>query len=63
MAVTKMVSSTNRVVLRQLKIVLIWLFFLLYPYHGNESFKPIQLIGFLVLVFGVFLYNEVIILH
>ena len=63
MAVTKMISSTNRVVLRQIKIFLIWLFFLAYPYDGNESFKPLQLIGFIILVFGVFLYNEVIVLH
>ncbi|CAI2372274.1 unnamed protein product [Moneuplotes crassus] len=61
--VTKMVSSPNRVILRQIKIVVIWIFFLIYPYEGGESFKIIQLIGFAVLVFGVFLYNEVIIIH
>ncbi|CAI2372902.1 unnamed protein product [Moneuplotes crassus] len=63
LAVTKMISSTNRVVVRQMKIVLIWIFFLVYPYEGGESFKPLQLIGFIVLVIGVFLYNEVIVIH
>lgn len=61
--VTNLVSATNRVVLRQLKIVLIWIFFLLYPYEGHETFKPLQFVGFLILVFGVFLYNEVIVLR
>ena len=63
LTVTKLVSATNRVIVRQLKIILIWLFFLIYPYEGSESFKPIQFLGFMVLLFGVFLYNEVIVLR
>ena len=62
LAVTKLVSATNRVICRQLKIVLIWVFFLIYPLEGHETFKPLQLGGFIVLVFGVLLYNEIIVL-
>lgn len=32
---------------------------MLYPGIANEQFRVIQLIGFIVLVFGVLIYNEI----
>lgn len=33
-----------------------------YQGKGHESFKVLQLIGFAILVFGILLYNEIIVL-
>ena len=60
--ITKLMSATSRTTLKQTKIVMVWLFFLIYPGHGHETFKVLQLIGFIILVFGIMLYNEIIIL-
>ena len=62
MTITKHISATSRTTLKQTKIVLVWVFFLFYPGHGHEKFKPLQLVGFIVLVSGIMLYNEIIIL-
>ena len=35
---TKLTSSANRVVVEQSRVVVIWIFFLLYPGEGHESF-------------------------
>jgi len=60
MIVTKYASAANRVTLQQSKNLLIWIFFLAYRGHGHEEFKVLQLTGFLVLVCGVILFNEVL---
>lgn len=62
MIVTKYASAATRVILQQTKTVLVWIFFLLYQGGGHENFKVLQLIGFLVLLAGVILYNEVIVI-
>ena len=60
MIVTKYASAATRVILQQSKTVLVWIFFLAYPGGGHERFKVLQLIGFLVLLSGVILYNEIL---
>ena len=60
MVVTKYASAANRVTLQQTKNVLVWIFFLIYQGGGHESFKWLQLVGFVILVCGVILYNEII---
>ncbi|CAI2370311.1 unnamed protein product [Moneuplotes crassus] len=62
MIVTKYASAATRVILQQTKTVLVWIFFLIYPHGGHENFKVLQLIGFLVLLVGVILYNEILVL-
>ena len=60
MVVTKYASAANRVTLQQVKNVLVWIFFLIYQGGGHENFKWLQLAGFVVLVIGVVLYNEIL---
>jgi len=60
--ITKHMSATSRTTLKQTKIVIVWIFFLAYQGDGHESFKPLQLVGFLILVAGIILYNEIIVI-
>lgn len=60
MAVTKYASSANRVTIQQTKTVIVWVFFLIYQGDGHENFKLLQLIGFVLMLSGVILYNEII---
>ena len=59
---TKLVSSTARAVVDTVRTVFIWLFFLIWgPVPGTkEHFYPLQLFGFLLLVFGTLVYNEIL---
>ena len=59
---TKLVSSTARAVVDTVRTVFIWLFFLIWgPVPGTkETFYPLQLFGFVLLVFGTLVYNEIV---
>jgi drug/metabolite transporter (DMT)-like permease len=66
--ITKYVSSPARAVMDNARTVLIWAFFLipvwdsLEGYDGlQETFKILQLIGFIFLIIGTLVYNEFII--
>jgi drug/metabolite transporter (DMT)-like permease len=61
---TKLVSSTARAVVDTVRTVFIWLFFLfIHPVDGTEEkFHPLQLVGFLFVVFGALVYNEILVL-
>jgi len=61
---TKLVSSTARAVVDTVRTVFIWLFFLIFdPVEGtHETFYPLQLVGFLFLVFGTLVYNEILVI-
>ena len=58
--VTKFASATNRVVMDQTRVVLIWAFFLVYQGTGHETFSWGKLSGFLMIVFGVVMFNKII---
>jgi len=64
--VTKELSATTRAVLDQLRIILIWAFFLidfgLYLCHVQTYFHYTAPIGLTIMVAGVWLYNDVIIM-
>lgn len=61
MVVTKYASAANRVTLQQSKTVLVWIFFLVIPIsRAKETFYGLQLGGFIVMLIGVILYNEII---
>ena len=65
LSISKYVSSSCRAVMDNARTVVIWLFFLLTPYLPNswrEVFIPLQLVGFVFLVFGTMVYNEIIVL-
>lgn len=59
---TKLVSSTARAVVDTVRTVFIWLFFLIFhPVEGTkENFYVLQLIGFLFLLAGTLVYNEIL---
>lgn len=57
-SVTKEISATTRTVLDSIRTLVIWIFSLSVQW---QAFSGIQLGGFLVLIIGMFLYNDVII--
>lgn len=61
--VTKIASSAARAVIDTIRTVIIWAFFIL-PIVGvcfREHFNYIQLIGFVFLIFGNLIYNEILV--
>jgi drug/metabolite transporter (DMT)-like permease len=63
-SVTKYLSSPARAVIDTVRTVVVWFFFLM-PFINRcyrESFNIMQLIGFIFLVSGTLIYNEVIVL-
>ena len=63
-SVTKNASAAQRSTIDTSRTVLIWIFFLTIkiPNVPGETFSFIQLIGFILLVFGTLVYNEIIVL-
>uniref|UniRef100_A0A023GP72 Putative conserved plasma membrane protein n=1 Tax=Amblyomma triste TaxID=251400 RepID=A0A023GP72_AMBTT len=57
-SVTKELSATTRMVLDSVRTLVIWLFSLAVSW---QSFNWTQIVGFLVLILGMFLYNDVIV--
>ena len=57
--VTKFTSATNRVVVDQTRVVLIWVFFLTYAGVGHESFSMAKLGGFGAILLGVAFFNRI----
>ena len=56
-------SSAARAVMDNLRTILIWFFFLLIPQPNNyedlkESFKYLQLFGFILIIIGNMIYNQ-----
>jgi hypothetical protein len=62
--VTKNASSAQRSTIDTSRTVLIWIFFMFIhiEHVPKETFSLWQLFGFMFLVFGTLLYNEIIIL-
>lgn len=64
--VTKELSATTRAVLDQLRVVLIWAIFLIpfgnYLCRMQDTFHFTAPIGLTILIFGVFIYNDIIIM-
>lgn len=57
-SVTKEISATTRMVLDSVRTMVIWMVSL---GIGWQSFKYLQLIGFVVLLFGMCLYNDIVV--
>lgn len=59
---TKLVSSTARAIIDTARTVFIWLFFMCFePVKGvGEKFRPVQFVGFIFLILGSLIYNEII---
>lgn len=63
-SVTKNASAAQRSTIDTSRTVLIWIFFLAVPVYGEhlEHFKVLQLFGFILLVFGTLVYNEILVI-
>jgi drug/metabolite transporter (DMT)-like permease len=63
-SVTKNASAAQRSTIDTSRTVLIWIFFMAVPVYGKqlEHFKVLQLFGFILLVFGTLVFNEILIL-
>lgn len=59
-SVTKYASCANRATVNTSKVVLIWIFFLIYPGNGGETFHWLQFGGFILIVIGTIVYNEIV---
>ncbi|CAJ0606055.1 unnamed protein product [Cylicocyclus nassatus] len=57
-SVTKELSATTRMVLDSVRTLVIWMFSI--PFFG-ELFIPAQLLGFALLILGMFVYNDILI--
>jgi hypothetical protein len=60
-SVTKYASSAQRSTLNSCKTVVVWVFFLLFQGPGHEKFLWLQLVGFMLVIFGSLVFNEIIV--
>ena len=63
--ITKQVSAAARAVVDTIRTVIVWLFFLTLPFvpeSTKEKFSWLQLFGFIVLLSGTLIFNEVLVL-
>jgi len=63
-AVTKNASAAQRSTIDTSRTVLIWIFFMVVPIYDIilEHFRTLQLFGFILLVFGTLVYNEILVI-
>jgi hypothetical protein len=57
-SVTKEMSATTRMVLDSVRTLTIWIYGMAV---GWESFKFLQVIGFVLLLLGTFIYNDLLV--
>lgn len=60
LTITKYASAAQRSTVDSSRIVFVWIFFLLSTGPAQEKFKLPQLIGFIMLLMGTLLHNEII---
>lgn len=63
--ITKQVSSASRAVVDTIRTLVIWIVFLTLPFvpkSTKESFSYLQMCGFIVLLAGTLIYNEILVL-
>jgi hypothetical protein len=60
----ELVSSIHRVVVDEARTVFIWLFFIRFePVNGtHEDFHYLQLVGYIFIIFGTIIYNEILVI-
>ena len=60
-AVTKYASAPQRTTIDSTRTVVVWVFFLMMPEPYTETFSWLQLFGFIILILGTLVYNEIIV--
>ena len=66
LSISKYASATSRAVVDTLRTIVVWTFFLTMPFvpeSAKETFEWAQLIGFIIMIIGSFIYNEILVLH
>jgi hypothetical protein len=65
LSITKYGSAAARTTIESARNVIIWVFFLFVPVYGKlvETFSFLQLSGFLILLGGVLVFNELLVLR
>jgi hypothetical protein len=63
-SVTAYGSAAARCTIEQLRNALVWIYFMIFYVNGRrlEKFTMLQLVGFIVLFFGIMVFNEMIVL-
>ena len=65
LTISKYSSATSRTIVDTLRTVIVWTFFLLMPFvpeDTKETFSWLQLLGFLILILGGLIYNEILVI-
>ena len=60
LTVTKYSNASARAIIDTLRTIMVWVFFMIMPVEPKEHFSFIQLGGFLLLICGSLIFNEVI---
>mmetsp|Transcript_32668 Transcript_32668/g.31881 ORF Transcript_32668/g.31881 Transcript_32668/m.31881 type:complete len:118 (-) Transcript_32668:205-558(-) len=60
-SVTKYASAAQRTTIDTSRTLVVWLVFLLMPIPFKEYFHWLELVGFILLVLGTLVYNEILI--
>jgi hypothetical protein len=58
-SITKFASAAQRSTVDTCRTLFVWIFMM---GMGRESFNPVQLLGFVILVSGTLVYNEIVIM-
>jgi len=58
---TKFSSAITRTLTEQIRVILIWAFFLTYPGYGHQEFQKYELIGFILIILGVLFFNRALV--
>lgn len=61
-SITKYASAAQRSTIDMSRTAIIWTFFLIYQGNGHETFIWLELVGFILLIFGTLVYNEILVL-
>ena len=59
-SITKYASAAQRSTIDMSRTALIWVFFLVYRGNSHEKFNWMELGGFILLIAGTLVYNEII---
>ena len=65
LTISKNASATSRTIVDTLRTIIVWSFFLVMPFvpeDTKETFSWLQLVGFLILILGGLIYNEILVL-
>ena len=63
LSITKLGSAAQRTTIECARNIIVWVFFMTVPVFGKiiEHFMWLQLLGFVILLLGVLVYNEILI--